>query len=72
MKKTILRNKHDDYKAFDDGLKEIMGNEDFAKATNPNELRAPDENDEEWAREIHHKLDVIEGKLDFLLKYLEL
>jgi hypothetical protein len=77
--KTILRNKHDDYKAFDDGLKEIMGEADFNKATNPiKELRAPDENQEE-VREmsallatVNKKLDVMDGKLEFLLKYLEL
>tara|TARA_R110001592_G_scaffold1578_2_gene9276 strand:+ start:811 stop:1005 length:195 start_codon:yes stop_codon:yes gene_type:complete len=64
MKKTILRNKHDDYSA--DEVKETTYN--FPTR----ERRAPDESDREWAREIHHKLDVIEGKLDFLLKYLEL
>ena len=76
--KTILRNKHDDYKAFDDGLKEIMGEADFNKATSNRGHRAPDENQEE-VREmsallatVNKKLDVMDGKLEFLLKYLEL
>jgi len=64
MKKTILRNKHDNYKA--DEVNDTTYN--FPTR----ERRAPDESDREWARGIHDKLDVINAKLEFLLKYLEL
>tara|TARA_R110001592_G_scaffold24165_1_gene93718 strand:- start:181 stop:414 length:234 start_codon:yes stop_codon:yes gene_type:complete len=72
-------------KAFDEGLRKLMGDAAFGKATNPGRYRAPDDV-KKFApdapgeivdlaarlKRIDEKLDSIDGKLEFLLNYLEL
>jgi|TARA_R100001463_G_scaffold20337_5_gene49633 hypothetical protein len=62
-------------KKFDDGLRAIMGDADFDKATNPRERRAPNGQYEEVVKSMDRvlaKMDAMDKKLEFLLRYLEL
>tara|TARA_B100000497_G_C7262240_1_gene185462 strand:- start:23 stop:244 length:222 start_codon:yes stop_codon:yes gene_type:complete len=68
-------------KKFDDGLRAIMGDADFDKAVNPElkklfrEHRAPNGQYEEVVKSMDRvlaKMDAMDKKLEFLLRYLEL